>query len=90
MERWTEQAACAEEDPELFFPVSSQGPGAAQTQRAKEVCARCPVQAQCLRWALDTDQMTGIWGGTSEKERVAIRRREAARHKARLISSTHR
>ncbi|GHH51365.1 WhiB family transcriptional regulator [Streptomyces candidus] len=90
MERWTEQAACAEEDPELFFPVSSQGPGAAQTQRAKEVCARCPVQATCLRWALDTDQVSGIWGGTGEKERAAIRRREVSRARTRLLSSPSR
>ncbi|MCX5205544.1 WhiB family transcriptional regulator [Streptomyces sp. NBC_00237] len=77
MERWTQDAACTEVDPELFFPVSALGPGAAQTQRAKEVCARCPVRAQCLGWALETRQRAGVWGGTDEKERATMLRRRA-------------
>ncbi|MFF0745426.1 WhiB family transcriptional regulator [Streptomyces sp. NPDC004111] len=75
MERWRQDAACTEVDPELFFPVSGLGPGAVQTQRAKEVCGRCRVRRQCLRWALEIGRPAGVWGGTSEQERAAIRRR---------------
>ncbi|MGW6273958.1 WhiB family transcriptional regulator [Streptomyces sp. NPDC055060] len=75
MKWWRQHAACAEEDPELFFPVSSLGPGANQTQRAKQVCAGCPVRTECLHWALETRQQAGVWGGTDEKERAAMLRR---------------
>jgi WhiB family redox-sensing transcriptional regulator len=53
---WRDQAACLDEDPELFFPVGSTGPALEQTERAKAVCADCPVRAACLDWALETNQ----------------------------------
>ncbi|MBB5077226.1 WhiB family transcriptional regulator [Nonomuraea endophytica] len=72
---WTEQAACLEVDPELFFPVSTHGPGEEQVMAAKAVCARCPVREQCLAYALDTRQAEGVWGGTDPAQRgVRIRR----------------
>jgi WhiB family redox-sensing transcriptional regulator len=36
------------------------------------------VQVECLEFALATNQDSGIWGGTSEEERRAIRRHRAA------------
>jgi WhiB family redox-sensing transcriptional regulator len=44
-------------------------------QQAKRVCARCPVCAQCLAWAINHDEMSGVWGGTTEMERRALMRR---------------
>ena len=41
---------------------------------AKAVCAACPVQTPCLRFALRTGQAYGIWGGTTEEERLILRR----------------
>ncbi|WP_431963718.1 WhiB family transcriptional regulator [Actinacidiphila sp. bgisy160] len=73
---WRYDAACREEDPELFFPISGSGPGMAQIERAKAVCLRCPVTAQCLRWALAAGRLDGIWGGTTEEERRTIQRRD--------------
>jgi WhiB family redox-sensing transcriptional regulator len=29
----------------------------------------------CLRWALETGQDAGVWGGLSEDERRALKRR---------------
>jgi len=76
---WRDAAACREEDPDLFFPVSSQGPGRLQEQRAKEVCARCPVSRECLAWALAHEQVAGVWGGLTEEERRAHRGSRTAR-----------
>ncbi|HEY1919397.1 MAG TPA: WhiB family transcriptional regulator, partial [Streptosporangiaceae bacterium] len=45
------------------------GSAAAEIQRAKAICARCPVQLPCLTYALATSQEFGIWGGRDEAER---------------------
>ncbi|PXY16635.1 WhiB family transcriptional regulator [Prauserella muralis] len=76
---WVERAACREEDPELFFPVGTNGPALRQAAAAKAVCQRCPVEADCLAWALESGQDAGVWGGLDEDERNALMaRREAA------------
>ncbi|GGS48253.1 WhiB family transcriptional regulator [Streptomyces griseoviridis] len=82
MDDWREHAACRDEDPDLFFPIGSSGPALMQTQQAKAVCHRCPVRDQCLRWALDTGQSIGVWGGTDENERRALKRRLANRRRS--------
>ncbi|MER5948771.1 WhiB family transcriptional regulator [Streptomyces sp. NPDC001904] len=69
---WLNRAACVHEDPELFFPVGSAGPAVQDAEAAKEVCHRCPVVAECLDWAVATEQTTGVWGGTSERERARL------------------
>src|SRR5690554_6899610 len=71
---WCHRAACRDEDPELFFPTGTDGPALAQVEQAKAVCRRCPVTGECLRWALDTGQDHGVWGGTTEGERRVWRR----------------
>jgi WhiB family transcriptional regulator, redox-sensing transcriptional regulator len=73
--RWSDHAACRDVDPELFFPAGHAGPALLQISRAKLVCAACPVRVACLDWALASHQEAGIWGGTSEDERRALRRR---------------
>ncbi|AZM63887.1 MULTISPECIES: WhiB family transcriptional regulator [unclassified Streptomyces] len=79
MDDWRNSAACRTEDPDLFFPIGTSGPALLQTEQAKAVCRRCPVREQCLQWALRTGQSIGVWGGTSEEERRALKRRTAAR-----------
>ncbi|KAB8195195.1 WhiB family transcriptional regulator [Nonomuraea phyllanthi] len=66
---WTRRAACLDLDPELFFPISAEGPGRSQVEQAKHVCARCPVREACLAYALDTRQAYGVWGGTDPDQR---------------------
>ncbi|MFI1224735.1 MULTISPECIES: WhiB family transcriptional regulator [unclassified Streptomyces] len=83
MENWRLHAACREEDPDLFFPIGSTGPAVVQTEEAKAVCRACPVQAACLEWALENRQDSGIWGGLSENERRALKRRTRRRAEAR-------
>jgi WhiB family redox-sensing transcriptional regulator len=72
---WRHEAACREVDPELFFPIGNSGPALLQIEEAKQVCRRCPVTDECLHWAIDSGQDAGVWGGMSEDERRALKRR---------------
>ena len=71
---WRDHAACSKVDPDLFFPVTTSGASLTDIEAAKRVCQRCPVMTSCLRWALDLGHVSGIWGGTTEEERRALRR----------------
>ena len=73
-DQWREHASCRSSDPELFFPVGHTGPVLDEIRAAKAVCQGCPVQEPCLQFALETNQGSGIWGGTTEEERHRIRR----------------
>ena len=66
--QWWDSAACLNENPELFFPVGTAGPGAEERMRAKAVCHGCPVRAECLGWAMHLGCPSGIWGGLDEGE----------------------
>jgi WhiB family redox-sensing transcriptional regulator len=86
---WRSQAACRSMDPELFFPVVEVGPlCAAQIARAKAVCARCPVQTECLSFAL-TALPHGVAGGLTAEERrgLAAGRRRGRDDAARVAAS---
>jgi WhiB family redox-sensing transcriptional regulator len=74
---WRHHAACRDVDPELFFPIGNTGPALLQIDEAKQVCGRCPAQEPCLQWALESGQDSGVWGGLSEDERRAPKRRAA-------------
>ncbi|MEV4139322.1 WhiB family transcriptional regulator [Dactylosporangium sp. NPDC049742] len=60
-------AACREVDPEIFFPISATSAALGQVHEAQAICARCPVVADCLQWALRTGQGYGMWGGTTPR-----------------------
>jgi WhiB family redox-sensing transcriptional regulator len=86
---WWRWAACQEADPELFFPVAAQGPARDEIARAKAVCAGCGVRRQCLQFALATSQMHGVWGGTTEEERLPhVRRERELRERAGAVRVT--
>ncbi|WP_228973795.1 WhiB family transcriptional regulator [Streptomyces sp. DH12] len=67
---WQETALCAQTGPELFFPE----PGSS-TREAKMLCGICEGREACLEYALAHDERFGVWGGLSEQERYALRRR---------------
>jgi WhiB family redox-sensing transcriptional regulator len=71
---WQERGACRGVDPALFFPGRGES-----TAQARAVCATCPVAAECLEHALTKTERFGIWGGTSERERKALRRARRTR-----------
>jgi WhiB family redox-sensing transcriptional regulator len=71
---WHNRAACLTvEDPSIFFPSRGDSTG-----QAKAICSGCAVRADCLAFALATRELHGIWGGRSERERRALRRRHGA------------
>ena len=68
------------------IPATSQIIGAARTEQddeafradaAKAICAGCPVLMECREQALAIREPYGVWGGLSEDERRAIKRRAA-------------
>jgi WhiB family redox-sensing transcriptional regulator len=85
---WRDHALCRDTDPELFFPVGTTGLAIVAIEHAKRVCAECTVTQECLDFALDTNQDSGIWGGLSEEERRQIRRQRAALARASRLSAS--
>jgi WhiB family redox-sensing transcriptional regulator len=67
---WYERAACLDKDADCFFPEKG-----GSTRAAKRICQTCPVQPECLEYALANDERFGIWGGMSERERRRLKRR---------------
>lgn len=61
-------------DPELFFPDSTD---IETTRKAKALCNQCDVKVKndCLSFALRNNVQFGIWGGLTELERKAIKKR---------------
>ena len=68
---WQEQARCAGADPSLFFPSDE------ENEQALQLCRGCPVQEQCLEYALEHNIEFGTWGGMTEAERRTIRKKSA-------------
>jgi len=65
-----ELAACDGLDPSGTISFPERGQSAA---RAKEICERCPVLAECFAWALEHEAY-GVFGGTTADECAEIRR----------------
>lgn len=67
-EPWMADAACAQVDPELWFPIKG-----GDSRPAKRICLEhCPVRELCLAYALENDEQ-GVWGGLSRNQRKALR-----------------
>lgn len=69
---WTDSAACAQTDPELFYPEKGASPLV-----AIRVCADCPVRRECLNQALTWESQPGnlpygVWGGLTAEQRRTL------------------
>ena len=73
---WQNAAACRYGPLDLFFGPEGeqQHEKPAREAEAKKICARCPVRAACLDEAVANGIRFGVFGGTGEDERQAIRR----------------
>lgn len=66
---WQFDSLCTPDLADLFF--SELG---SKVAKAKAICSECPVQADCLRFALDpANEITaGTFGGTTQDERKIL------------------
>jgi WhiB family transcriptional regulator, redox-sensing transcriptional regulator len=55
-------------DPEIFYCEDTRPASA-----AKRICGACGVRESCLEYAIEANEEYGVWGGTSPRERTAIR-----------------
>jgi WhiB family redox-sensing transcriptional regulator len=68
-EGWWADAACRGHDIDTFFPRRGES-----AIPAREICAGCSVNAECLDYALANGIHYGVWGGKSERQRRGMRR----------------
>lgn len=78
---WMDRRKCRNVPREVFYPDNSAG-----VARARRICAHCAVRSPCLEYALRHHIADGIWGGTSERERLRLQRERRSRshHDGRL------
>ena len=67
---WMAQGNCRNYPPAVFFPSDGVG-----VDRARKICATCPVVETCREYALINHIEHGVWGGCSERERRRILKR---------------
>ena len=55
---WVEKANCVGHDPELWFPMEPE-----PAHIAVSICNVCLVRNNCFKYAQESNQRDGIWGG---------------------------
>jgi hypothetical protein len=69
---WMDQAACRGYPTTWWFAKST-------PHRAIRICRRCPVQRECLAYAVErADDLYGVWGGLGRNERLTLRNTPAS------------
>jgi WhiB family transcriptional regulator, redox-sensing transcriptional regulator len=85
---WQVRGACRGRDPNLFDAVE---PGSEyaeyeRVQEAQAICRACPVQVECLTWALNNPHVSGVCGAQhivgGQIRTLHVRRRRAAKKDA--------
>jgi len=61
---------CRSGDADLWFAEAP-----AELERAKALCATCPIKAECLAGALSREEPWGVWGGEIFERGVVIPRK---------------
>ena len=72
---WQVKAGCRGPQAVVFFPPSHferKDEKVEREQRAKAICATCPVKQPCLDYAIRIREPHGIWGGLNENERKQL------------------
>lgn len=74
---WRFEGSCVDDpDPDRWYALGELNgqPGVDTSIRElRDICAACPVKAECLAHALAYEGW-GVWAGTTPKERKEIRR----------------
>lgn len=69
---WQLRGLCRGNHAHLFFPPSTferKDERQRRELRAKSICQVCPVQGDCVEYALEIREPYGIWGGMTESDR---------------------
>jgi len=67
---WVDLAACAGMDTDLWFLDNQTG----SYRQVRAICNTCPVQPDCLAYALENRISHGMWGGLNPIQRRQLRR----------------
>jgi WhiB family transcriptional regulator, redox-sensing transcriptional regulator len=70
---WHQDAACRSVGPDAFIRSPKADYGA-----TRPLCDGCAVRQECLEAALADPDLVGLWGGTTDAERRAMRRGRVA------------
>lgn len=81
-ELWRDQAMCRGRHDLFFGPpfYERKDDRERREAKAKAICGMCPVEADCLDFALGLGDIFGVWGGTSPAERRKIIDRQTNVH----------
>lgn len=77
---WHHFARCADREQfgdnamHAMFPTDGNADG---IEYAKSICSGCSVRIECLEWAFENGEQSGVWGGLTTEERKLFRRRRA-------------
>jgi WhiB family redox-sensing transcriptional regulator len=58
--------------PDMFFIERGDKEGHEKLKYTKKLCSLCPLKSLCLDYALESNEVHGIWGGTTYNERKSI------------------
>ena len=74
---------CHVNDPDLWFAENPM-----ELERAKTLCADCPIRRQCLAEALERQEPWGVWGGEIiDRGTVVARKRPRGRPRKNPVES---
>lgn len=86
IQEWAQLAACRGQLPPDWYVVDESDPDETRETpqryaRAKAFCDVCPVESECLEYALAHRECCGMWGGKtrSERQRIVRKRRKLAK-----------
>lgn len=78
---WRGDAQCRSKNAVFFFApphLEHRDEKRRRESAARALCDACPVQVDCLEYALTVQEPHGIWGGMNELERRRLLRKRAA------------
>ncbi|MFL6112391.1 MAG: WhiB family transcriptional regulator [Catenulispora sp.] len=81
---WQLSAACRGlESARFFSPSGERGRARAERERsARAICGGCVVREECARFAAESGERHGVWGGLTDRERQARRQRSGSAQSA--------
>lgn len=69
---WMAKGLCRQGDPDLWMSTRAR-----DQREAQAICLTpCPVRQKCFAYAIERREPFGIWGGSTERQRRSIYRRQ--------------